>query len=271
MRLALIKRSGRNLSLHRLVQSAFLERNFPTASRTTQALFDAVAKLVDQHFPLSSPGSLWGKWDICAKYLPHSLHLAKYYQSQSGRLTASETTLTLWKNSAWYQYEANEYLDCLKLIDIATKACKDKKSLLYAYFCSHAACAHYELHEIEKGKEKVLLAISIRKAKLDPDHLDYINAIANNALLNLSSRQYEEAERLFEECRKVRERVQADYATATRLLLGITCCLMDKLDRAKHHLDITETALKGGGDESLWVKSVYVTVYYLHNCHQDAG
>lgn len=93
----------------------------------------------------------------------HFEDLAKRSISEKSKLETPDELLKILNDSSWYQYELGNHKRCLELVHIRQRCCTDKASDMYAHFCSHAACAHFELHEVGKGQEQIYIAISIRE------------------------------------------------------------------------------------------------------------
>jgi hypothetical protein len=73
--------------------------------------------------------------------------------------------------------------------------------------CSHAACAFYELHELERGKEKIEVVVKIRENLLPQNDLERANAVNNHGLLMLSEYQYDRALLMFKDAGRTRSKV----------------------------------------------------------------
>ena len=98
----LIKREGRILSVHRVVQEAF----FYLHAEERQAAFDAAVRLIDEAFPRQIHGRLMhNAWERCEANIQDVLFLAAKYEDfkNSGKpVTAPQEFGELLKNAAWY-------------------------------------------------------------------------------------------------------------------------------------------------------------------------
>lgn len=73
----LIEKRRSILSLHRLIQTAFL---FQLTSEDRQGMFDAAATLVDHAFPTQIKGrAMHAEWQRCQLYIEHAVSLAKLF------------------------------------------------------------------------------------------------------------------------------------------------------------------------------------------------
>jgi hypothetical protein len=97
---SLIKRDGRNLSVHRVVQEATTYGDL----NDLQTSFDATTRLVEYRFPKAEmDGSLFSEWAICQEYIPHGVNLSRRFSehTRAGALRASVTFIQLLSNCAW--------------------------------------------------------------------------------------------------------------------------------------------------------------------------
>lgn len=183
VKVALIKRDGNNLSLHRLVQVAYDYSDHGHAVVGRQKSFDAAATLLNARFPkMGGPNSLYGRWKECSEWLPHVQCLAGVYSKQAKSkplLTSSPDLDELLKNCAWYLYEIGETDGCLKLLDIALDACLEKDSLLYSQLCNNAACTYFDINNAGRCWEYFSKCLEIRKGRLPSDHSDLANTYNN--------------------------------------------------------------------------------------------
>ena len=241
------------ISLHRLVQVAFLERNFEPGSPDLQKLFEEVSTVLHHEFPQSKSTSYWGRWQACAKYLPHGLSLIRFYRKQSvfkPRLHASKDALWLWIDCSWYLYESGDFQESVALLETATNACDDTSGLQYAYLQSHISCSYFELHDVEKAKEAIEMAVSIREKLLPEDDLDRVNGVSNHGLILLSECEFEKALDVFKHCAKIRGEIvqkgktKIDYLAASHLHMAMAYVQMGKLDEADRALDKTEELIR---------------------------
>jgi hypothetical protein len=96
----LIKRDGRYLSVHRVVQEATTYGDLIDL----QTSFDAAVRLVHYRFPETEmDGSLFSQWSICQEYIPHGVNLSKRFveHTRAGALKGSVTFVELMSNCAW--------------------------------------------------------------------------------------------------------------------------------------------------------------------------
>lgn len=197
MRVALIKRKGNAISLHRLVQTAFIFSNFGLNSGGMQKAFDFCASLVSNKFPkFGGPKSLHGLWKECSKWFHHADAMVQLYKRMKGtknNIVSSPDFDELLKNAAWYQYEIGELAYCLEFLETAYEACLDKNGTVYAYHCNTAGCVYYELNNLPLCRSSLEKSLNIRESKLEPDDLDFANTYSNFAKLLMSEMRLEEA------------------------------------------------------------------------------
>ena len=99
---ALINREGDVISLHRLIQMAFL---FSLENAERQKVFEATVKLVNSAFPKQiNARPLLDRWHDCQKYIQHALTLAKYFRDHQNSQFPIQTLPELGellKNCVW--------------------------------------------------------------------------------------------------------------------------------------------------------------------------
>ena len=98
----LLKREGRILSVHRVVQEAF----FHIVTDTRQAAFDAAVRLVCEAFPRQINGRpLHPVWEQCETHIQDALFVAyKYtdFKEAGAPVAAPKALAELIRNAAWY-------------------------------------------------------------------------------------------------------------------------------------------------------------------------
>ncbi|KAI1130212.1 hypothetical protein F5Y10DRAFT_263299 [Nemania abortiva] len=256
MKRALIKVSDETITIHRLVQKCFLETRMQESSHAAQAYsaerqeqFDTVCKVLNSRYPKSDVSmSHWGRWEICARYFPHVLSVAHIYEAQArttdSKLVMSNELSRVIRNCAWYQYECGNHKECLELVEIARNGCEDRAGLEYAHICSHGACAHYELHQVAKGKELIEQSFNIRIKLMNSNDGQLANAYNNRGLLEASECRWDEALKSFDESLKIREKDNNIYVAASHLLKGMAYISLNRLEEGERELLMTKNLCK---------------------------
>ncbi|RDW75661.1 hypothetical protein BP5796_06482 [Coleophoma crateriformis] len=208
MHVALIKRHGENISLHPLVQAAYLESSYGRGQDIRQQAFHTVTVLVNDLFPKkSSSVALQERWAQCAVYLPHVLTLAAAYAQYSKTdhpLRSSSSLVELFKNSTHYQNDIGELHDCLKLLAIARDACTDKTGLPYSFLSNTTSCIYYELNDLPLCKKYQEETLAIRQAMLSSTDPGLGNIIMNIACRLTSEWRLDESLDLFQASKKIK-------------------------------------------------------------------
>ena len=96
----LIKRSRRNLSIHRVVQEAV---NYHDVTELQQS-FDVASRLVYEQFPHQVEfQSLYDRWSVCQIFIPHGVILSKKFAdyTKGGKLKPNDYFLELLRSCAW--------------------------------------------------------------------------------------------------------------------------------------------------------------------------
>jgi hypothetical protein len=77
--LSLIDRRRDKLSVHRLVQTAFLFQT-DLSQEERQRIFNSASSLVDHAFPTKKKGHhMYNEWTACQTYIHHAISLATLY------------------------------------------------------------------------------------------------------------------------------------------------------------------------------------------------
>ncbi len=134
--------------------------------------------------------------------------------------------------------------------------CTDKTSLDYAHFCSHAACALYELHEVRKGRQLIEIAVQTRTRLLSKDDGQLANAFNNKGLLELSECNYPEVLSLFKASFRIRKSTNNNYVSASYFLMGMTLIFMEEYQEAETELDQCARLCKEAGPRLDFMKSL---------------
>ena len=263
MDVALIKRSGKIISLHRMVQKAFIDSSCGLqSSGLQQRAFHGAATLLNHQFPkMGGSVSLYDHWGKCAKYLKHALSLAELFKSSNSSdkvLKSSPDLDELLKNCAWYQYEIGEHEESLKTLQIAFDACEDKTGLIYSQFCNNAACIYYELNDLANCRAYNEQALSIRKKKLKSDDVDLANTYSNLGCLLLSENRLDESLEMYRKAETIERKYTQDdpeYLCLTVLSIGRVHFVKKKFEIARSHYEQARKMATPDG----WVMATLVT------------
>lgn len=265
VRVALIKRKGSQLSLHRLVQSAFQYSDYGLSSEDLQRAFDTSATLVNYRFPkFGGPKSLHGLWRECSKWYHHADAMANLFakaKKTKKPLKSSPDFDELLKNAAWYQYEIGELAECLHMLEIAYDACLDKDGLIYAYHCNTAGCVYYELNDLTRCRNSYERSLDIRTAKLNPDHPDFSNTHSNMAKLLMSELRFEEASDMCNQAIEARARsglAAAEYFAVSYMERGRIEFEKKQFESAEEDYKQSERLFVESGKAEGWLRGAWV-------------
>ena len=189
------------VSLHRLTQEAFLYSQYGLRdTKDLQQAFDALVALLDRRFPeYGREKSLLDDWAICSRYLPHISALARVFRSFSTvklatkRLHTSQKFASILARATWYLQEIGELRECSDLLQVATDACEDTRSLTYAYLCNTHVVVAIDQNNMAEGQLYSEKAIDIRTTKLGPDDLDLAISYGNYASSLLNEGKFDDA------------------------------------------------------------------------------
>lgn len=258
MHVALIRRNGVHLSLHRLVQKSFAQSPYGLESCQAEA-FDGAAALLNHNFPrYGEHSSLTSEWQKCGAYLPHALALAQYYTEHSkGRRPLASTAdfNELLKNCIWYMFEIGELKDSLKLLGVAFEACREKRSELYAYLCNSAGTIYYELNDLIECRRYNEECLNIRTECLKAGHADFANTWNNTANLLLSEGRVDEAIKMItlaEESRELGGEIAKEYLGMSHLNKGRMYFVKKEYNTAREYYKRSRSLLLKSGYGNDW-------------------
>jgi tetratricopeptide (TPR) repeat protein len=203
------------LHIHRLTKQAFLYSPQGLASATSshnnlQMAFDGLLFILARKFPHAGlREGLWRHLTKCAEYIPHvttlarTLHTFQNSKDPQRAIRPSDTFIKLMIDAAWYLFEIHDLEECREMLDIASKACEDKRSTDYGFLCNtYVAIALHE-NDIETGRRYSELAIKIREASLPPGHVTLAHSYGNFGSNLLNECRYDEAVNYFFKSEKI--------------------------------------------------------------------
>ncbi|KAH0536242.1 hypothetical protein FGG08_006864 [Glutinoglossum americanum] len=240
----LIKKEGRNLSVHRVVQEAFTY----LSTEGLQDAFDSAVRLFYEAFPKQVNGRpLYPEWQRCQRYIQGSLFLAHRFAYKLRKMEPPvripQAFVKLLANCAWYLYEIGDHIENLQILEIAYESCEDKESLLCAHLRNTAGVSYFELNSLTRARECLQKSLAIRESLLDPDNEEVANTINNLGLVESAKGELEAAMRLFDRAEEIRAGL-GDESTSllgiTYLSKGRTLHLMGNFEQAIQYLESAE-------------------------------
>ncbi|KAA8632136.1 hypothetical protein SMACR_07009 [Sordaria macrospora] len=266
--LALIRRTGNTISIHRLLQSSIYS-NIPIKER--QPVFDGAAKLVNFVFPKQKDiEPLGDRWPQCRKYIEHAQTLAALFTSAfeiaKSRLNPSPELQELTKNAAWYLYETGEHRSCYNMVEQAWEMCPDpQNSVIYAHLCNTAGVVHFDWNELSKSEEMHKKCLEIRSKLLPENDPTLSGSHFNLGQVYSALGKHKEAEDEFEIYRQIIERSGVPQETIMKglanMVFGRALFLQGKLKEAKFKFDDSYKCF--GGPE----KKTSILLAYLMLCY----
>ncbi|KAI9817882.1 MAG: hypothetical protein M1827_001001 [Pycnora praestabilis] len=243
----LIRREGRVINVHRVVQEAF---NY-LSEEELQDAFNSAVHIVYEAFPKQVNGRpLVPHWQQCQRYVQDALTLAFNYRklkrSKLFTLKSPRRLTRLLANCTWYLYEIGDHLENLKVLEIAFDTAETKDSLIYAHLRNTAGVSHFELNDLPQCRECLEIALDIRKRLLPPDHEELANTINNMGNLEAAEGQLEQALEYFREAERIRIKLGDDSAVSlatTYMTIGRTHLLQKDFAEAAKHFERSETLI----------------------------
>ena len=197
----LIKRDGRILTIHRVVQEAFF---FVNKAEHTESFF-AVVRLVYDAFPKQYKGRpLHGQWERCERFIPEAISLCGKYRDflKSGeRIPYPAEFCPLLINSAWFLFEVGDYTEIFKILEIAKRVCEDKTSINYAHLQNIEGVCYFEFNNLRDCRAAYESAFRIRSLHLPEDDEELTDSTHNLGNLEHAEGNYQKALEHFDKAR----------------------------------------------------------------------
>ncbi|MCJ1359550.1 MAG: hypothetical protein MMC33_009552 [Icmadophila ericetorum] len=220
---ALIEKNNSMLSLHRLVQEAFIH------SRKLEQLqehFEAAFLLLYRSFPGQINGRpMHNDWKQCRSLIQHCQHSAKVFKECIDlELIARPPQYLgeLLKSCAWYLFELSDYKAALTLIEIANTACVNKETEIYAHLLNTAASCSFELNDLKRCREASEQGLRLRtkflEEKIPNAEVELANNLNNFGNLESAAGNLDEALTWFGRAEEIRTRIGEEEIVA----LGVT-------------------------------------------------
>lgn len=234
----LIDRNDDVLSLHRLVQAAFI---FHLGEEDRQQAFNSAAYLVNQAFPKQVKGRLFfANWKQCQAYIQHGLSLSYLFAKLGTSNLAVETCddfVELLTNCAWFESvckqlhfnsdESNRYMfesgsnrENLVLLETAYAACPDKDSLRYAHLLNTASQTYYGLNDLEHSREALERSKAIREALLGAKDEELGNTYNNLGIVESAEGRLDNAIEYFQRANETRAHLSEEEGLFATTLMN---------------------------------------------------
>jgi tetratricopeptide (TPR) repeat protein len=154
------------------------------------------------------------------------------------------------ENTIRYLFELTDFDEALRIVGIASSACKDKKSILYAHHRNTAGSCYYEMNQLIPCRNDYTLTLEIRRSKLSGDDPEMASILANMGNLEYADGNLDEALVYYNQAMEIRTRL-GDIA-ANRLALSY-------LQIGRVHLQrkmVDEALIMFAKSEALFVRTV---------------
>ncbi|KAJ9617240.1 hypothetical protein H2200_000961 [Cladophialophora chaetospira] len=208
----LIKKTGRDISIHRTVQEAVSYQG----KDDLIDFFDAMVSVLYDAFPKQDLGRpLTDYWANCQLWIQHVVTLALRYKAYTSNrpegdiplkgMASAELFVQLLANASWYLFEIADYEEALNLIEIASTAAEDKNSLDYAHLLNTAGVTFYELNKLRRAREALERCLAIRTSLLPEGHIEIANTLSNLGNVETAENNLEAAMEVLEKSAVYRE------------------------------------------------------------------
>ncbi|KAI0441000.1 hypothetical protein F4803DRAFT_524980 [Xylaria telfairii] len=255
--LGLIDTDGHRLSLHRLVQVAFMMQ---LSSEERQRVVDGAALLLRLAFPAKSHGHLYTRWAGCQKYIQHGTALAWWFEkfTTAGQRVASPPAfVSCTVDCAWYLIESGNARDAHSVLEIAIDANGSKLDMDESHLLNALGMAYFDLNQLAKCHMTLNKSHRIRESLLDPNDLYLAASFQNLGNIESAEGNFETAIHHFEKTLSIRKAHDGDFS-ATAAGSG------DELSPGeKSHLMVTAVTYLSKGRAHLGAKDYAATIASL--------
>ncbi|KAI1348676.1 P-loop containing nucleoside triphosphate hydrolase protein [Xylaria sp. FL0043] len=199
--LALIERRRDKISIHRLVQTAFLFQN-GLSQAERQQIFESVSTLVDHAFPAQREGrQMYDQWTGCRT----SIAILYVCPQRAGHaVNAPHTFQHLMPACVWHLYECGSERDAPEMVEIAISSSSDKQNLLYAQLLNSAMINYFKLNDISNARRVLEESRAIREKLMDPQNEELAATYANFGSIELAEGNLNAALEYYQRAQKIR-------------------------------------------------------------------
>ncbi|KAH6661904.1 hypothetical protein B0J14DRAFT_707932 [Halenospora varia] len=191
---ALVRPTGRFISIHRLLQKAALD----SFTKEYNEAFQAAVNLINHAFPKQVHGRpLYTRGAECQAAIQHSFALTRTWtqraKKRNSKVDSCEELQQLMTTSVGYMYELGELSEALELLEMAYKMFPGKTTLLYAHLCNSEAAIQFELNSLKRRREMNEKSLALRSAILPDNSVISAGCYVNLRLLNGSESSLDES------------------------------------------------------------------------------
>ncbi|RSL88039.1 hypothetical protein CEP51_001902 [Fusarium floridanum] len=239
-RIGLIEQHKNILTIHRLVQVAYL---FHIKSDEQQTMFNYASILVNHLFPKQIKGrQLYEKWAQCQKWIQHGASLAALFGKFRDAKVLFEYTrpfVELMENCAWYMYEAGNRQGTIDLVTSGVNACGENDELGRAHLLNSKGLTYFFLNDLVQCREALAESQSIRERLLSSADEELANTYLNLGNLEAAEGRHDLAIPFFEKSMSTRQSIVGAEGMVAVCHLTIARALLNKGDfkRAGEKMD----------------------------------
>lgn len=257
----LIRVSRSNIRIHRLLQSAFLQR---LDNQVRNDILTVTATLLNDIFPKTHLGDpLHDRWEICSTYILHVQSLAKRWLAAAKKHQAQHASsdfLELLSNAARYLREIGSYNGALELVDIGLTLSGGDHEIRIANLVNIGGIASERLLQLDQARKYYERALEIRARILGDGHQETCGMKQNLACVTAGEGQYGLALQLFEAAEKgiTMSTPQEKRLATHRFAANYGRCLirLGEFEKARENLVRGREILDSGKDVPIYRRSL---------------
>ncbi|KAI0101554.1 P-loop containing nucleoside triphosphate hydrolase protein [Nemania sp. FL0031] len=212
--MALIDYDGSRITIHRLVQEAYIHYHLDNTQRYEQLekAFDTAVSILFQRFPRQVNGRpMHNYWKRCNNLIQHAEWLADRcakIRSTTPGFSLPPNTPELLKSCAWFLFEMADYRTAISIVETSKDLCADHESQLYAHLLNTLGCCAFELNDLTTCRNNWNEALLIREKWANKGvpgaEEELANQLNNFGNLESGEGKYDAALELFDRAKEIR-------------------------------------------------------------------
>ncbi|KAI1330538.1 hypothetical protein F5Y16DRAFT_396032 [Xylariaceae sp. FL0255] len=191
--LGLINANDSRLSLHRLVQVAFMMQ---LSSEERQIVVDSASELLRLAFPKKRNAHLYLRWAECQQFSQHITALAGWLDRLSKAnmvVSPSPAFISCVGDCGWYLIETGNAKGAREILEIAVDLDGSKFDVERSHILNALGMVYYDLNMLTKCRETLLKSQEMREALLPPTSVYCASSFQNVGNVDSAEGHYDNA------------------------------------------------------------------------------
>ncbi|KAI1119751.1 amidase signature domain-containing protein [Nemania abortiva] len=209
--LGLIDTNGQYMSLHRLVQLAFMMQLSP---EERQMVIDAASKLLRLAFPVKTNAHLFLSWPQCQKFFQHVTSLAWWLERLTKanlRVSPPAAFISCISDCAWYLIETGNAKEACGVLEATINADGSKFDVDGSHLLNALGMAYFDLASLPKCRENLLKSQKLREELLPATSVYLASIYQNIGNIDNAEGYYDRAIISYDKTLKILKSHDADF------------------------------------------------------------